>query len=168
MSSLSYIQSNSIGNTYIAISGDPGNMTTINMSPQESGKLTFINSNPNPLILSDLEINLGIPALSTGLYYKFIYNGLIASRLAANLINIVSNDSDGIAQNALRVLVNGNITAADGSSGGNNDNNLTLILNQDDTGATGVSLGDTFDCYCDGNIWYIYAHVLLADALTIA
>ncbi len=84
------------------------------------------------------------------------------------VITIVSNDAAGVPQPLLRTLVNGNISVATGSNGSAALPNSTLSLVPLATGAgTGIQIGDTFDCYCDGKLWYIYASVLLVGALTV-
>ncbi len=169
MSSSGYIQSNGIGNTYVAVTAIPPlNTQTINMTLQESGKVTFIDSNPDPTNVLTMNINLGDPNYSAGAHYKFIYKGLIASRLTANPINIVSRSIAGGALTVFRVLVNGNATGAAGSSGANITLFTSLTINNITTpSATGIQIGDSLDCYCDGITWYIYANVFQNAALTI-
>ncbi len=166
MSSSGYIQSNAIGNTYV----NPAIVTgalPINMTPQESGKVTFINSTAAAAAGVDLVINLGLVSMSAGLHYKFIYNSFSANRLVTNTIHIVSYDITGAPTDVLRVLVNGNTTAATGSSVGDvYSTTLNLVLAA--AGITGISIGDTLDCYCDGETWFIYASVYYVGALTVA
>jgi len=157
-----YVQSNAIGNTYV--NPGAGAAATYNLTPQESGKVTFIGSTA-VAASTPTNINLGVPM--PGLHYKLIYNGLVATRLTANVLNIVSNNAGGAAQTLLSVSVMSPAATPTGSSAATNANNTTLTIATVTGGATGACIGDTYDCYSDGNLWYIYANVLLAGGLTI-
>ena len=132
--------------------------TTYNLAAGDSGKIITVAAPSGGTAAVITAFNLPPVASSAGLRYKFIVNSVAGATTNANI-----TISTAAATAVLRSVISGAVTGVSGTGAG-----TTLTINPITGGATQAQVGDTWDCFCDGALWYIVGNVRLNNSCTLA